>query len=186
MTGPIEAYAGLFGLLFLAWAGLPVAAQPALVAAGILAGKGKLDILGVLGVGALASALGGCVGYWLGVHGGRSLLTMRGPLHHHRQRELERGERLIERYGPVAVMFAPTWVAGIFHMGWRRFLPWDVIAALAWTLVTGLGGYFVGPPIAHVLRRASAAILTGVALALVIAAAVYYARHRRRRLETDS
>jgi membrane-associated protein len=109
---------------------------------------------------------------------------MRGPLHHHRQRELVRGERLIERYGPVAVMFAPTWVAGIFHMGWRRFLPWDVIAALAWTLVTGLGGYFVGPPIADVLRRANAAILAGLALAVAIGAAVIYVRHRRRRLET--
>jgi undecaprenyl-diphosphatase len=179
VTGPIGAYAGLFGLLFLAWAGLPVAGQPALVAAGVLAGKGKLDIVAVLAAGTLASALGGCVGYWLGVHGGRSLLTMRGPLHHHRQRELARGERLIERYGPVAVMFAPTWVAGIFEMGWRRFLPWDAIAALAWTLVAGLGGYFVGPPIANALKRANVAIFVGLALAVAIAAAVYYVRRRR-------
>jgi membrane protein DedA with SNARE-associated domain len=181
MTGPIGAYAGLFGLLFLAWTGLPVAGQPALVAAGVLAGKGKLDIVGVLAVGTLASALGGCVGYWLGVRGGRSLLTMRGPLHHHRQRELERGERLIERYGPVAVLFAPTWVAGIFQMGWRKFLPWDVIAALAWTLVAGLGGYFVGPPIADVLKKANVAIIVCLALAVAIAATAYYLRHRMRK-----
>jgi membrane protein DedA with SNARE-associated domain len=180
MTGPIGAYAGLFGLLFLAWAGLPVAGQPALVAAGVLAGKGKLDIVAVLAVGTLASAVGGCVGYWLGVHGGRSLMTMRGPFHHHRQRELERGERLIERYGPVAVMFAPTWVAGIFEMGWRRFLPWDVIAALAWTLVAGLGGYFFGPPIANALKTANVAIIAGCALAVAIAATVYFVRRRRR------
>jgi membrane protein DedA with SNARE-associated domain len=181
MTGPIGAYAGLFGLLFLAWGGLPVAGQPALVAAGVLAGKGKLDIVAVLGVGTLASALGGCVGYWLGVHGGRSFLTMRGPLHHHRQRELERGERLIDRYGPVAVLFAPTWVAGIFAMGWRKFLPWDLIAAVAWTLVAGLGGYFFGPPITNALKAANAAILAGLALAVAAAAAVYYVRSRRRR-----
>jgi membrane protein DedA with SNARE-associated domain len=124
--------------------------------------------------------VGGCAGYWLGVHGGRSLMTMRGPFHHHRQRELERGERLIERYGPVAVMFAPTWVAGIFEMGWRRFLPWDVIAALAWTLVAGLGGYFFGPPIANALKTANVAIIAGCALAAAIAATVYFVRRRRR------
>jgi undecaprenyl-diphosphatase len=180
MTGPVEAYAGLFALLFLAWAGLPVAGQPALVAAGVLAGKGKLDIAAVIAVGTVASALGGCVGYELGLRGGRSLLTMRGPLHHHRQRELERGQRLVERYGPVAVMVAPTWVAGIFKMGWRRFLPWDAIAALVWTLVAGLGGYFVGPPIADVLKAANAGILVVVGLAGAIAAAVYFVQRQRR------
>jgi membrane protein DedA with SNARE-associated domain len=181
MTGPIGAYAGLFGLVFLAWAGLPVAGQPALVAAGVLAGKRQLDIGGVLCVGTLASALGGCVGYWLGVHGGRSLMTMRGPLHHHRQRQLERGQRLVDRYGAVAVMFAPTWVAGIFQMGWRKFLPWDVIAALAWTLVAALGGYFVGPPITDVLKKANVAIVGGLALAMALAGAIYYVRRQRRR-----
>jgi membrane protein DedA with SNARE-associated domain len=180
MTGPAGAYAGLFALLFLAWSGLPVAGQPALVAAGVLAGKGKLDIAGVLAVGTFASALGGCLGYVLGARGGRALLTMHGPLHQRRQRELERGERLVERYGPLAVMFAPTWVAGIFEMGWRKFLPWDVLAALAWTLVAGLGGYFVGPPIADVLKAANTAILVGLALVVAIAAALYYLRRRRR------
>ena len=180
ITGSVGAYAGLFGLVFLAWAGLPVAGQPALIAAGVLAGEGKLDLTAVLVVGTVASALGGCLGYWLGVKGGRALFTLKGPLHERRAHELERGDRLIQRYGPVAVLIAPTWVAGIFEMGWRRFLPWDVIAAVMWTLVAGLGGYLVGPPIADVIKKANAAVLIAVGVVVLVAAAVWFLRKRRR------
>jgi LPXTG-motif cell wall-anchored protein len=180
LSGSVGAYAGLFGLTFLAWAGLPVAGQPALIAAGVLAGKGKLDLATVLVVGTAGSALGGCVGYWLGLKGGRALFTVRGPLHERRAQELERGDRLIRRYGPVAVLIAPTWVAGIFEMGWRRFLPWDAIAAVVWTLVAGLGGYFVGPPIADIIKNANTLVLIAIGVVALVAAGVWYLRKRRR------
>jgi membrane protein DedA with SNARE-associated domain len=180
VVGSLGAYAGLFALMFLAWAGLPVAGQPALVAAGVLASRGKLDIGVVLAVATVGSALGGCLGYLLGVNGGRALFTVRGPLHERRARELVRGERLIGKYGPVAVLIAPTWVAGIFEMGWRKFLPWDVIAAVVWTLAAGLGGYFFGPVVTKVLNAANAAVLIAVAVVVVIAAAIYFIRRRRQ------
>jgi LPXTG-motif cell wall-anchored protein len=180
MTGSPGAYAGLFALMFLAWGGLPVAGQPALVAAGVLAGKGKLDLAGVLAVATAGSALGGCVGYVLGAKGGRALLTMRGPLHARRAHELERGGRLIDKYGAVAVMVLPTWIAGIFKMPWRKFLPWDVIAALVWTLVAGLGGYFFGPPVTKVLGAANTLVLVGLGVVVLIAAAIWFLRRRRR------
>jgi membrane protein DedA with SNARE-associated domain len=180
MTGSPAAYAALFGLMFLAWGGLPVAGQPALVAAGVLAGKGKLDIAMVLAVATAGSAIGGCLGYWLGHKGGRALFTVRGPLHERRAHELARGERLIGLYGPVAVLIAPTWVAGVFAMGWRRFLPWDVIAAVVWTLVAGLGGYFLGPPVTKLLAAANTAVLVAAGAVALAAAGVYYVRHRER------
>jgi membrane protein DedA with SNARE-associated domain len=180
MTGSPATYAVLFGLMVLAWAGLPVAGQPALVAAGVLAGKGKLDIGMVLCVATAGSAIGGCLGYWLGHKGGRALLTLRGPLHERRAHELERGERLMRRYGPVAVLVAPTWVAGIFDMGWRRFLPWDVIAAAVWTLVAGLGGYFFGPPVTKLLAAVNTVVLVVAGVVALAAAGVVYVRHRHR------
>jgi membrane protein DedA with SNARE-associated domain len=180
MHGPVGAYAGLFGLMLLAWAGLPVAGQPALVAAGVLAGKGQLDIRLVLAVATAGSAIGGCLGYWLGHKGGRALITLHGPFHQRRAHELDRGERLIERYGPVAVLVAPTWVAGIFDMGWRKFLPWDVIAAVVWTLVAGLGGYYFGPPVTKVLAKANAVLLVALGFVVVAAGAIYWVRRQRR------
>jgi membrane protein DedA with SNARE-associated domain len=184
MNGPAGAYVGLFGLMFLAWAGLPVAGQPALVAAGVLAANKQLHITGVLAVAMAGSTIGGCVGYWLGHKAGRALVTMRGPFHARRSRELDRGERLIERYGPVAVLFAPTWVVGIFGMGWRKFLPWNVLAAAVWTLVAGLGGFYFGPPVTKLLSTANTVVLVALGAVAVAGVAVYWVR-RQRRAETS-
>jgi undecaprenyl-diphosphatase len=180
IAGSPGTYAGLFGLMFLAWAGLPVAGQPALVAAGVLAGNGQLSLTAVLVVGTVGSALGGCAGYLLGEKGGRALFTLHGPFHERRGHELERGKRLIDKYGAVAVLIAPTWVAGIFAMGWRKFLPWDLIAALAWTLAAGLGGFFFGPPVTKILAKANAAVVIALAVVLLTAGGVYYLRRRRK------
>ena len=183
VTGSLGAYAALFGLIFLAWSGLPVAGQPALVAAGVLAAKGKLDLGLVLAIGAVASTLGGCLGYVLGEKGGRALFTLHGPFHERRAHELERGDRLISKYGPVAVLVLPTWIAGIFRMGWRRFLPWDVIAAVLWTLAAGLGGYLFGPVVIDVLNKLSTGVLIAIGVVAAIAGLVYWLRRRRRPAE---
>jgi undecaprenyl-diphosphatase len=175
------AYAALFAVLLLSWAGLPVAGQAALIAAGVFAGRDRFDVAHVLGVAAAGSAIGGWVGYWLGRRGGRALWTMRGPFRQRRADELARGERLIARHGAVAVFLLPMWIAGVGQMPWRRFLVWDALAALAWTLVAGLGGYWVGPPIAHALGLANAAIV--VAALVVVGFAV--AQVVRRRQDDD-
>jgi membrane protein DedA with SNARE-associated domain len=170
--GPLAAYLGLFTLLALAWAGLPTAGQAALVAAGVLAANGKLDIVWVLVVGTAGSIAGGIVGYALGRSGGRAAWSAPGPLETRRLRALESGERLFERYGALAVFVVPMWLAGIMNMLWRSFLFWGTLAALAWTLVGGLGGYFAGPAFNSILGRwtwpvlGAAAVIGGVGLLL--------------------
>jgi len=170
MSSPVEAFAGayvaLFLVMLLAWAGLPIAGQAALVAAGVLAGDGDLAIAWVLASAALGSATGGAIGYWIGFHGRRGLSSDRGPLRALRQNQLARGAKLVKRHVPLAVLFAPTWIAGVYHVKWRTFLPWNLIAATAWTLVTALGGYWIGPGMARAFGVANAAVLAaGVILA---------------------
>jgi len=100
-----------------------------------------------------------------------------------RQNELARGAKLVKRHVPLAVLFAPTWIAGVYHVTWRTFLPWNVIAAVTWTLVTALGGYWIGPGMARALGVANAAVLAAGVI-LVGAAGIYLwrrsdARHDR-------
>jgi membrane protein DedA with SNARE-associated domain len=171
-------YAALFAVMLLSWAGLPVAGQAALVAAGVLAGQDRLDVVHVLVVAAAGSATGGWLAYWLGRRGGRALATMRGPFRQRRADELARGERLIGQHAAVAVFLLPMWIAGVYRMAWRPFLVWSVLAALAWTLVAGLGGYWVGPPIAHALGLANTAIIVAI-LAIVGLALAQVVRRRR-------
>src|SRR5207244_9793093 len=92
---------------------------------------------------------------WL--KGGRELLTAPGPLHHLRLALIARGDRFYERYGPVAVLFAPSWIAGIHDMRWSRFLPANAVAALTWALSIGLGAYLLGPSITDIAADAGLA-----------------------------
>ncbi len=189
MSPPLEAFAGayvgLFVVMLLAWAGLPIAGQAALLAAGVLAGDGDLAIEWVLVSATLGSAAGGAVGYWIGLRGGSGLRADGGPLRALRQNELARGTKLVKRHVPLAVLFAPTWIAGVYDVTWRTFLPWNLIAAVAWTLITALGGYWIGPEMGHALGVANAAvvavgvILVGAAVFSVCAALTRSAIARR-------
>ncbi|MGB9183742.1 MAG: DedA family protein [Solirubrobacteraceae bacterium] len=174
----LGAYAALFAVMLLSWAGLPVAGQAALVGAGVLAGRDQLELAQVLAVAGTGSATGGWLSYWLGRRGGRALWTMRGPFRQRREQELARGERLIARHGAVAVFVLPMWIAGVGRMAWRRFLLWNTLAAVAWTLVAGLGGYLLGPRIAGTLGLVNAAIIAAV-VAVLGFALVHLVRRRR-------
>jgi membrane protein DedA with SNARE-associated domain len=175
--GAVAAYAILFGLLALAWAGLPTAGQAALVAAGVLAGEGQLNLEAVLLLGTAGSILGGIVGYVLGLKGGRAAWSAPGPMHRRRLDALKSGDRLFAKYGAVAAFFVPMWLLGIVRMPWRSFLLWNALAALAWTLLGGLGGYFVGPAVTPLLGKAT----TALAIAAVVAVAGVFLYRRWRR-----
>jgi membrane protein DedA with SNARE-associated domain len=171
-------YAALFVVMLLSWAGVPVAGQAALVGAGVLAGQDRLDVVHVLAVAAAGSATGGWLAYWLGRRGGRALWTMRGPFRQRRADELARGERLIGQHPAVAVFLLPMWIAGVCRIALRPFLIWNALAALAWTLVAGLGGYWIGPATARAIGLANAAILVGI-VAVVGFAVAQVVRRRR-------
>jgi membrane protein DedA with SNARE-associated domain len=158
-------------------AGLPTAGQAALVAAGVLAGEHQLHIHLVLTVGTAGSIFGGIIGYVLGLRGGRKAFSAPGPLHHRRLAALESGDRLFARYGAVAAFFVPMWLLGIVRMPWRKFLLWNTLAALAWTLVGGLGGYFVGPAVTPLLGK----VTTAIAIAAVVAIAGVWLHRRWQR-----
>jgi len=143
-------YIGLSAAALASWIGLVGAGEAALVTAAVFAAHGRLDLLEVLIFAWLGAIAGGNVGWLLGLKGGRALVTRRGPLYRLRIRALGRGEGFYARYGMVAVFFTPAWMAGIAEMGWSRFFPANLLAALVWALGFGLGGYFAGPPILDV------------------------------------
>jgi len=158
--------------------GLPGPGEAALIAAGISAAHGRLDLAGVLAVAWAGAAAGGTVGWIVGVKGGRGLLTAPGPLLHLRLSLIARGDRFYERYGPIAVLFTPSWMAGIHDMRWSRFLPANTISALAWAIFIGLGAYLVGPSITDIVADAGSAGAIAVVV-LFLLTAIVFARRRR-------
>ncbi len=173
-------YVGVFLAAGVSWFAFPGPGEAVLIAAGISAAHGHLDLAAVVAVAWAGAGAGGTAGWIVGLKGGRNLLTTPGPLQHLRLALIARGDRFYERYGPIAVLFTPSWIAGIHDMSWSRFLPANALSALVWAASVGVGAYLVGPSIADIVNDAG---LAGAALvaALVALTAVLVLRRRRRR-----
>ena len=163
----------------LSWVALPGPGEAALIAAGISAAHHHLDLASVVAVAWAGASLGGTLGWIVGAKGGRELLTAPGPLHHLRLALIARGDRFYERYGPVAVLFTQSWIAGIHDMRGSRFLPANAISALTRALAVGLGAYLVGPSVTDIVADAGLAggLLVGALFVLTIVLVVWRTSH---------
>lgn len=168
--------------------GVPSPGETALVLAAVLASQGQLDIWLVIVIGAASAILGDNIGYLLGRHLGRDVLVHRGAFHEQRARMIDAGDRYFRRHGAKTVFigrwialirFATAWLAGINHMPWRVFLPWNAFGGITWAITYGLAGYYGGDAVVHVFERVG--IIGGSALVVLLLGAYVYVRLRERR-----
>jgi membrane protein DedA with SNARE-associated domain len=145
--GPPFDYLGLALACFASWAGLPGPGEPLLLAAAVLAARHKLDLATVLGVAFVAAVVGGIAGWAIGLVAGRRVATAPGPLHGLRIRMVERGEQIFGRHPVWAIIMTPSFVAGIHRVRPRVYHLVNVLSAAVWTIVLGVGGYYIGPPV---------------------------------------
>jgi membrane-associated protein len=131
---------------------LPVApSETVLVAAGALAGSGKLALPLVLCAAASGALIGDNVAYALGRWlGPRALRRLTGAKV---EKRLAWAQRQLDEHGPsviVVARFVPggrtavTLTAGTLGFPWRRFVAYDLSAAVLWACYGGLIGYFGG------------------------------------------
>jgi membrane-associated protein len=176
---PID-YGTLAAGAFASWIGVPGPGEPLLIAAAVLAAKHKLDITETLLIASAAAFAGGVGGWVIGRRAGRAVLERPGPLLKTRLRALERGEEVFERWPGAAVIFTPSWIAGI-HLGRVKvFLLWNAVGALIWALGIGLGAYFAGPPVIDVVDDVGVFIAIGFAAVVGAGVALELGRRRRR------
>lgn len=180
VRGPQLDYVGVLVGAMLSWAGLPGPGEAALIAAAIAAAHHHLDLSSLIAVAWLGATVGGLAGWFVGLKAGRGIVTTPGPLHRHRLAAVARGDRFFARYGAIAVLFTPSWIAGIHAMRWTRYVPINAISALVWALAIGLGAYALGPAIADIVADIGSAVWLLVA-ALVLSSAIILLLRRHRR-----
>lgn len=182
--GPPFDYAGLALGSALSGAGVPGPGDSLLIAAGIFAAAGKLDIASVIVASFVGATIGGVVGWWAGLKAGRAMWSAPGPLLRLRMRALARGERVFERYPVFAVVLTPAWVAGIHGVRSAVYQPLNALSAAIWALGVGLGAYFAGPPVVEVVSDFGLATL--IALGLFVLFVITGSVIRRRRVHARS
>jgi undecaprenyl-diphosphatase len=182
-------YPALGGLVAAESMGVPVPGETALIAAGILAHDGRLQIELVILIAAVAAITGDNLGYLIGRKGGRILLEKDGPLLKHRKAVLEKGEPFFARHGAKAVFLgrwvaglriAAAWLAGINRMHWLTFFFWNALGGIAWATSVGLVAYFLGHIAEKIVKDAG---LIGVAVVVLAVIGFFIWRRRRRSVE---
>jgi membrane protein DedA with SNARE-associated domain len=179
----------LFGIIALESAGAWLPGETALVAAGVFASRGELDVVAVLSVAAAAAILGDNLGYWVGRTGGRSVLARWGPT----SGALPWAERFFARHGPKTIFIGrfvsilrvtAAWMAGVSRMHWWTFFLWNAAGGICWAALVGLVAYFAGQAAADAISHYGL-IGGGVLVVLALAGLVGFHFWRKRLVESS-
>jgi membrane protein DedA with SNARE-associated domain len=167
--------------VFLEQVGIPLPSFPILLAAGALAGAGRMNFGLTLMLCASASLLADFLWYEMGRRHGIKVVQLLCRISLEPDSCVRRTEGLFEKQGARSLLLAKflpglgavaTPLAGIFQMRLRKFLLFDVLGVLLW-LLTYMGlGYFFSSQIEAVALRAKA--LGSWAIVLLVAAFAAY------------
>ncbi len=173
-------YWGVAALMLLETVFPPVPSEVIMTVAGVSAARGTMTLEGTILAGTAGAMLGNWFWYWLAIKFGEARmhvfideysrwLTLDWD-------EVERGERLFEKYGSTIVLVArmiPTLgslisiPAGLFKMSLRRFLVFSTIGTLGWSAALAGAGYFLGSQFGDVekwLGPLSTAVIAAIVL----------------------
>ncbi len=161
-------YIVLFALVVTMGVGLPVLGDASLIAAGTLAGEGRLNVGVVLATATVAWMLGSLVGYELGVCRGRSLLEHPGRLEKMRLKLLAKGDHAFAHNNFAAAVTMPAFVSGIFRVRFYVFVLGALVAGVGFIgMYVGLS-YFLGAEIAKRIGDAGTKAVLGVLVIVAI------------------
>jgi len=162
-----------------------------LFVSGALAASGVLNLELLIAVYILGAVIGDTVNYWLGNYIGLKVFVEKFP-GLVKKEYIERTHCFYDRWGgatifvarfvPFVRTFAP-FLAGVGSMQYRRFLFYNVLGAVAWTLLIVLGGYYLGT--LSVVRENMSLMLLGVfiltagAILLIIAGLISSCRRKK-------
>jgi membrane-associated protein len=169
-----------------AFLGLVLPGEVALLLGGVLAQQGRIPLAAALAVGTAGALAGDSAGYWIGRRWGPRLLASRlgrrvGPARLHRVESLllkGGGRALVVGRCTAGARVVLPGLAGMLGLRYRTFALWTGAAAIVWAVAHVLAGYAAGAGWRHV-HHLSGRI--GIAIGVVVAAALVVAWLRRRR-----
>jgi membrane protein DedA with SNARE-associated domain len=144
-------YVVLLGWVFVEQLGLPIPSVPLLLAAGALAGAGRMNIFASLFIAMFAALCADSLWYELGRIKGIAVLQLLCKISLEPDSCVRRTEGVFSRQGARSLIFAKFLpgvgavappLAGVFHMRVARFMMFDSIGTLLWA-GTFLGAGFV-------------------------------------------
>jgi membrane protein DedA with SNARE-associated domain len=145
-------YAGIFVLMLLESACIPVPSEATMLFAGFNVYEGDMTLFGITAAGVLGNVVGSWAAYAAGYYGRLELLEKNRLIHINRK-HLDWADSWFERHGDATVFFTRmlpiirTFIslpAGVARMPFWRFTALTVAGCIPWVLLLGFIGQEVG------------------------------------------
>lgn len=137
----ILGYGGVIGMMAIESACIPLPSEIIMPFAGFLVSNGTMNIHLASLSGALGCAVGSAVAYYAGMKGGRPFVERYGKYVLIRKRDIDRADRLFEKYGEKIVFFSRllpvirtfiSFPAGVSKMNFGRFIMYSFVGSVPW------------------------------------------------------
>ena len=142
-------YAGIFGLMLLESALIPIPSEIIMPFSGFLVASGRLDPVGVILAGTFGNLAGSILTYFLGLKVGRAFVLKYGRYVLFRRHHLELTERWFAKYGDrmsfagrllPAIRTYVSLPAGLGITNFKKFVAYTFAGSLIWNfLLTYIG-----------------------------------------------
>lgn len=146
-------YLGVVLLMAIESACIPLPSEVVMPFAGYLVSTGRFNLLAAATAGAIGCNLGSTIAYYVAVHGGRPVIERWGRYVLIRTSDLDRAERLFDRYGSAMVFVGRllpvvrTFIAFPAGLARMRMLPFQVytfIGSWIWCFALAYVGFVLG------------------------------------------
>jgi membrane protein DedA with SNARE-associated domain/membrane-associated phospholipid phosphatase len=171
-----------------AFIGFVAPGETAVIVGGLVAGQGQISLLALIAIVWACAVLGDVTSYELGRHLGRQWLLKHGARLKITDERLDQVESFFDKRGGATILIGrflgfvrpiAPFIAGASKMPFRRFLPYDVLAAGAWSTTFCVLGFLFWRSIDKLTTYVSRGLFAFGTLVVVIAAIVGLIRLRR-------
>jgi len=177
---------GVFLLMVLESACIPVPSEAIMLFAGFAVSKGEMTLFGIVAAGVAGNLVGSWIAYVVGYYGRIDLLE-KNKLIHISPKHLKWADDWFSRYGNATVFFSRmlpiirTFIslpAGVAKMPFWRFSAYTLLGSIPWVLMLAIVGEKVGDNWED--WRHKLGYLDYVVLLAIIVGVVYLVVRRRR------
>ena len=171
-----------------AFVGLVAPGETVVIAGGVVAGQGEIQLLPLIGLVWLCAVLGDTTSFYIGRRLGRNFLERHGPRVKITEERLQQVESYVDRHGGKTILIGrfiglvralAPFIAGSSGLPYRRFIPYSIVGTGLWATVFCVLGYVFWQSFDRVAKLAGQAVFGfGVFVALVVG--VVYAWRRRQ------
>ncbi len=146
-------HAGIFLLMLVESAGIPMPSEVIMPFSGFLVADGRMNFWVVTIIGAFGNLAGSLLAYWIGYKGGRPLIEKYGRYILISKHDLDLADRWFKSYGNAAAFFGRmlpivrtyiSFPAGIAEMDIKKFSIYTFLGALPWCAVLTYAGVKMG------------------------------------------